>query len=252
MEMKKLPAYLRRLLVAGVALGGLILAVPLAQGADHLDSPSAKNAPSADLTDLYAWTDAGGERLNLIMNVMPMAAAGAQFSTATQYVFHVDAHSAFGTASAMSTAIVCEFYTGTNIECWARRDDATMGYVSGDASAEAGLTSDDESIRVFAGMRNDPFYFNLNGFEAVAEVARGALAMDPPAFTPTADGCPMIDSATSTSLVTQLMSEPGGGAATDDFAGTNVLSIVMQVDLDLITDADNQIISTWASTHQGS
>ena len=56
--------------------------------------------------------------------------------------------------------------------CWLGTDE----YVTGDASAITGLTSADGKLKVFAGLRADPFFFNLDGFhhaEATVEGGRG-------------------------------------------------------------------------------
>lgn len=230
--------------VLGAAVG-LSAAVPFAHGADHLDSPATTAEPAADLNDFYGWTSADGTKLNLVMTAMPLAGDDAAFGDATQYAFHVHAHPGFGMDPAMSTLILCEFYDTDRVECWARRDGETVGYVWGDASDEAGLTNDDGSMRVFAGLRNDPFYFNLSGFQETGKIVRGAvggLAFDD-------NGCPDLDEGTANALVTQLMSDADGNPGGDDLAGANTLALVLQVDLDLVSDSDNRTFSLWASTH---
>lgn len=237
-----------------VGLGGLgalaLLAAPPAQGADHLDSPATQSDPSADIADLYAWTSSDGNSLNLVATVMPIAGAGATFGDATQYVFHVDAHPGFGMDAAMSTDIVCQFYTASDVECWAMQDDSVAAYVEGNPSDTAGIG--DGALRVFAGLRNDPFFFNLDGFSATAETVRGALMTDPLPFTIDAVGCPDLDESTATALVTQLMTngpDAEDGAPIDDLRGANVLALVLQVDLDLVSDTDNRTLTAWVSTH---
>lgn len=251
--MTKRASLWRRLAVGLGGLGALALvAAEPAQGADHLDSDAAVADPAADLTDWYAWTSADGESLNMIMAVTPLAGDDAAFSDATQYSFHVNAHENLLAEASLSTLITCQFYSETNLECWAQRGDAVVGYVEGDPSAEAGITSDDGSIRVFAGLRNDPFYFNLDGFGEVASTVRTVVEDSPGALGLDANGCPAgLDEGTRAALVSQLATnapDAPDGTPINDLEGANVLALVMQVDLDLVSDATNQTLSTWAST----
>ena len=62
------------------------------------------------------------------------------------------------------------------------------------------------------------------------------------------EGCPALDTATSNFLVGQLQSGIGGIAATNTFAGSNVLSLTIQIDKDVI-DGGGPILGVWASTH---
>lgn len=251
--MKNRASLWRRFAVGLGALGALALvAAEPVQGADHLDSDATVGDPAADITDWFAWTSADGESLNMIMALTPLAGADATFSDATQYSFHVNAHPDLLSAAGMSTLITCQFYTETDIECWAQREGSVVGYVEGDASDTAGVTNGDSSIRVFAGVRNDPFYFNLDGFKAVEETVRGVVADSPGALGLDGNGCPAgLDSDTRAALVGQLAAnapDAPDGTPINDLDGANVLAIVMQVDLDLVSDADNTIFSTWAST----
>ena len=253
--MKKRPNFLRGFLAAALALGGVaLLTPPAAQGADHLDSNAAKADPSADLADWYAWTDPDGEHLNLAMTFMPLASDGAQFSTETVYAFHVNAHPDLLNDPGMSTLITCRFYDGTNLECWANQGDTVAAYIDGDAGVEAGAVNAEDNLRVFAGMRNDPFYFNLDGFLSVSQTVRSVVAGNPAVLGLDENGCPAgADETTRNALVGQLMTNPEGAPADapiDDLAGANVMAIVMQVDLGLVTDSANTVLSTWASTHK--
>lgn len=230
--------------LAGLAV---VIALPVtALAADHLDFPGADADPLADITDLYAWTSDDASRVRLVLGVAPFATADTRWSTATQYVFHVGAGPAFGTIAEERT-IVCQPYTDSELECWVRDTDGTvLDYVGGDASATAGLTSTSGDVRLFAGPRNDAFFFNLVGFNETRAIVLGAAA----SLSFDAAGCPAIDAATSAALVGQLQSGEGGAAATDTFAGANVLAIVLEVDKSLLTSSGNEILAIWASSHR--
>src|SRR5437773_1489319 len=83
--------------------------------------------------------------------------------------------------------------------------------LAGDASDPKGISSDTKKLQVFAGLRDDPFFFNQDGFDEMIEQTKAALAMS----TPDAAGCPALDTATSTSILTQLHRGKMAAAATD-------------------------------------
>jgi hypothetical protein len=210
----------------------------LAHSADHLDGPAVKLDPSTDINDLFSWMD--GTNAVFALTVSPAAAAGAKFSDAAQYVVHTSSAATFG-GTATNTDIICTFDTTQKIQCWVGGDD----YVTGDASAAAGLTSTSGKLKVFAGLRADPFFFNLDGFNHTRATVIGAaplLAFDDA-------GCPTIDGLTSSTLVSQLKTSPDGGAPVDFFQNLNTLSIVISVDKSLVTKG-GPIVSAWASTNK--
>lgn len=227
----------RRLQVVGLASLGLLAAVP-GYSADHRDSPEPTMNPAADINDVYAWVPSAG-RVALAMTVSPFAEAGATFGDGIQYIFHVGSSQGYGMPQTNVT-IVCTFSPNQRVQCWAG-DDV---YVEGDASVEGGITSEDGSMTVFTGLRDDPFFFNLNGFQSVA----ATVTMVAPALMYDPNGCPTVDAATSAALVNQLGSEPNGMPAQDDFAGANTLAIVVEIDAGKVTPG-GPIIGVWASTN---
>jgi len=217
-----------------------LLVSPIAFAADHIDSPAAVNTPSADITDFYSWMTADASHLNMVLNVTPFATADSMWSDATVYAMHVSSMGEYGGAET-KTQVLCRFYKadGTGIECWA--DDE---YVAGDPSDPAGLASDSGKLKVFAGLRNDPFFFELVGFgNAVAAVIDAA-----PNLTFDADMCPVLDDATSATLIGLLTSGKDGAPASDTLAGANVLSLVVQLDKTTV-NAGGDFLATWAATH---
>lgn len=229
------------LLGAVIGVAGLVsLAPERAEGADHTDPPGLAE-PLADIADFYAWMDTGAENLNLITTVAPLDGATA-FSTAVQYGFHVSSRADFGATDETLTQVVCQFYDTDAIECWVlAADGSVVDYVEGDPTDEAGLQSESGDVTVFAGSRNDPFYFNQSGFNAtVAAVveAAGGLTFDE-------GNCPAVDSDTSAALVGLLQTD---GAAEDDLADSNVLALVVQVDKTLV-NGGGDLLAAWASTN---
>ncbi len=222
----------------GLAIGALLAPAAIAIAADHIDSPSAVADPAADITDLYAWMNSDASKVNLILNVTPFAGAESGFSDAVQYVFHIGSSSGYGEAQT-ETLVLCQFDDAGAVQCWAGDDE----YVTGDASSDAGIASDSGALRVFSGLRNDPFFMENVGFNntvAAVLAAAPSLTFDP-------EGCPLLDQATSNALVGALQSGADGAAASDTFAGSNVLSLVVQADKDLVSSG-GPLLTVWAST----
>jgi hypothetical protein len=196
----------------------LLLASSNALAADHVDGPGAILDPAADITDVFAWTNANASKINLIMNVGPFGASG--FSDAVTYTFHVESSAAYGEVGTAAT-ITCEFYDATNIECW-----GPGVYVTGDPSDPAGIANSASSIKVFAGPRNDPFFFELAGFNAAVDAVVGL-------GVPADGNCPTVNGAISSSLVNALTAN---GSPVDTFAGATVQSLVVQIDKAIIAE----------------
>jgi hypothetical protein len=222
-----------------LALGAL-LAPQATRAADHIDAPAAVADPSADITDLYAWMSSDASKVNLIMDVTPFAGADSAFSDAVQYVFHVNSSAGYGMPQG-ETTIICEFDAASQIECWAGDQ-----YVKGDASAATGLASANGKMTVFAGLRDDPFFMEFNGFTRTVSTVVGAAG----GLTFDAEGCPDLGATTAGVLVGQL--QHGVDDATDasnTFAGSNVLSLTIQIDKDVLT-GNGPLLGVWASTNQ--
>jgi hypothetical protein len=235
---------MRRVVAAGLGLGGaavaLLAVTSLTRAADHRDAPDVQVAANiaADINDVYAWMSEDASKLNLAMTVFPVADKGAQFSDAVQYVFHVNSAKGYGAAQT-ETLIMCTFAADQTIQCWAGDE-----YVTGDASSEKGLTSESGALKVFAGLRNDPFFFNLDGFLAATDIVKGAGKI-PDADE---DGCPDVPGDAAGQIVGQLGAAPGGGKATDFFAGANTLAIVVQVDKEIVAGG-GPTLAVWGSTN---
>lgn len=218
-------------------LAGLTLAVP-ALAADHRDAPKTKTDPAADINDVYTWVEGG--KLLVAMTVFPIADATSQFSPEVQYVFHLGRGAAYGSDDT-KTDIICTFAVDQTASCWV----GTADYVTGDASIVEGLPAADGKFRVFAGLRADPFFFNLEGFNdaiATVQAAAGGLTFD-------GAGCPALDGATSALLVGMLQGTNSGADPAEDFFGAlNTLSIVIELDPSLVAGTGD-FVTVWASTH---
>jgi hypothetical protein len=189
----------RRALVLALALAPLatLSALRLGHASDHLDGPRVTADPQSDITDVFAFTSPENpSRVVLAMAVTSYAEDASTFSPLVDYAFRVQRVEAVSPLTLDSTArdVVCEFDGGTpqKVTCTAPGGltaTATVGDTGGGtASGSSG------SMRVFAGLRSDPAFFDRQG--ALATVATGHAS-----FT-------------------------GQNA----FAGANVLAIVIEVD----------------------
>ena len=211
------------------------------RSADHADGPAALADPAADITDVLAWMSPDAQRVFLVMDLVRNATTASRFSDSVQYVFHTTSRPSFGAPPSPEATLICTFNQAQIIQCWAGNDE----YVTGDASTITGIVSDDGKFRVFAGLRNDPFFFNLAGFRATSRMVAGAAASLQ--FDPA--GCPLLDATTSAALVTQLRTAPGGGPAVNNFDRFNVLAIVIAIDKSIVTK-NGPILSVWGSTNR--
>lgn len=232
--------------VGGACLATAVIHPRLARSADHLDAPATVAEAAADINDVYAFLDKPGDASTSViyaMTVFPNAPATAKFSDTVQYVFHTSSGAKFN-ATTSDLNIICTFDAAQKIQCWAGADE----YVTGDASQGTGLTSASGKFKVFAGLRADPFFFNLDGFKKTVQavedtVAGGALNFDDA-------GCPLLQPGTDTALQGYLSSDPdGGGAAQDFFKKFNGLAIVVQLDKSVATKG-GPVVSVWGSTHR--
>lgn len=227
----------KKILSLSLAAAALLCA-PSAFAADHLDAPGAVADPAADITDVYTWVE--GSKVVMVLNVTPSATTSSKFSDTVQYVLHTTSGPSFGMTTS-SLDFIATFDASQTIQLWAGSAD----YVTGDASATAGLSSASGRVKVFAGLRDDPFFFNLDGFK----VATSTVAAAAPGLTFDGTGCPAVDASTSAAVVGLLKSDGVGGAGKNFFAGLNVLSIVVEVDKTLVADGGDAV-SVWASTHK--
>jgi hypothetical protein len=229
-------------LAAVAAIGGFLAVGRSAKSADHLDSNLAKADPAADINDLYSWVD--GNNAVFAVTVSPVATATSKFSNAVQYVIHTNSGATYGNTPSAAD-IICTFDAAQVAKCWAGADE----YVTGNAGAAGGITSASGKFKVFAGLRADPFFFNLKGFQKAVTTVKGAAAGG---LGKNAAGCFNVDAPTSAVLVGQLQGDPDGAAGApgkDFFKALNTLAIVVQIDKSLVTKG-GPIVATWASTNK--
>jgi hypothetical protein len=243
---------LKKLAFLGGAFGlgiGALLVAHSTQAADHLDSPGAAANPLADITDVYAWNTSDAAKVNLVMAVSPADPGTRHFGPSVQYVFHVSSTPTIVSMNRTETKVICTFAADNDAQCWVGDKD----YVKGDPSGTDGMTSADGKVKVWAGRRADPFFFNLNGFKdtvGFVEQNGSGLSFDNA-------GCPQLSALQGAGLRAQLAEGPRGsnthppcsGSSSNCFEDLNVLAIVVQVDKTLLNEGTNKVLAVWGSTH---
>lgn len=214
----------KRRSLGALVIGGLLIAGAYeAVASDHLDTPTVLADPSADIADLFAWTSADGRHLNLVMTIV-----GRRFSDQLQYVFHVGSGERLGETTT-NTSIICRFDVANAAECWAGEVD----YLSGDASGPDGLAGRNGHFRVFAGLRDDPFFNNVTGTREALATAAAALRRG---TTVDAVAREILDQWRHTS----------GGPARNFLAGWKSSALVVSIDLDVVA-AGGTLVAVWGA-----
>ena len=206
--------------VAGMAL--IVGASPLLTSAsDHLDAPAAKADHRVDITDVYAFK-AGAGKTTLVLNVdgllTPADGKTASFRKDALYELKIDRNQDGKADLAYRVRFSSPITNGDGSKTQAyvvRRAAgvaAARNVWSGKVVATGLTTPYKHGVKVahvmgggavFAGVRDDPFFFDLPGFVEFKSQLLGG----------------------STNLGTLL----GGFTGTDTFAGTNVLSIAIRL-----------------------
>ena len=148
----------QRFRITGLALA---LAAGGALAADHRDGTLATSDPSADLNDVYLFTNPNdASELVAILTFHPDAPRNARFSDAVEYRMHFD-----NGAEGGRNTITCTFPDGLNVRCSGLGETLSV-------EGPIERTVSDGDIRVFAGLRDDPFFFDGPAFNRTrADVA---------------------------------------------------------------------------------
>ena len=200
------------------------------RASDHLDSPTVIADPRTDIGDVYAWTSPDQRQLNLVMTIV-----GHSFSDKVAYVFHIDSGKQFGRTT-VTTDITCRFASATQADCQVGKN---ADRAQGDASVPTGLQGAKHRFRVFAGLRDDPFFNNVRGTRAAYAVAEKAMQGQ-------TASCPHFDAETSRAILDQWR-HTDGGPGTNLLAGWTPASIVMSVDVGLVNKG-GKMLAVWGAT----
>lgn len=223
--MKAKTTDLRRGLAALLAIGVISSATYLI-AADHIDAP-AVTGKASDITDFYAFeSPSNSSNLVFVVNTQgllaPMATAAAAFDSDVMLEVNVDNSS---TKDNMEDLVLQVTFENGKVQVYGPVAPIEKGLnstlvttgnkVEADISTYAGspMTGEANGIKVFAGPRDDPFFFDLDQFKKV--------------IAGTASG----------------FNNPG----TDTFAGTNVMSVIIELPKSLLGSGP---INAWATTNR--
>jgi hypothetical protein len=164
-----------------LALGGAPL---LVTGADHLDAPALGGLTNAagefaphsdhgdrDINDVYVFEGSNASRTALVMTTNPAVNLfNTTFGTNVRYAINVDRNGdakqdlayvwRFGAVNgAGAQSYTVTRYTGSNA-----RTLATGVKIGSGSTGGSGIGTAKDGAKVFAGVRSDPFFFDLTGF----------------------------------------------------------------------------------------
>lgn len=214
--MKKSRLYLGLSLVA---VSGLIL-----MAADHADAPLVTGNAN-DITDVYAFQGQDNNNLVFVVNTQgllsPGATANATFNENVMTEINID-NNGDNVEDLVIQAIkrgnkmyffgpTAPGMTGTNSTI---KTNAAAGSVQISQYGASAIMATNNGMKFFAGPRDDPFFFDLDQYKAI--------------LAGTASG----------------FNNPG----TDTFAGTNVLSTIVEVPKTMLGSSSS--INVWAETKQ--
>lgn len=202
-----------------VAITGLLLVA-----ADHIDSPGVSNTGN-DITDVYAFQGADTNNLVFVVNsqglLTPGTTGAASFKENVLTEINID-----NNGDNVEDLVIQAIKRGNKMYFFGPVAPGTPGTSSTIKTSNAAgsveisqygnaaITSTSGGMKFFAGPRDDPFFFDLNQFKAI--------------LGGTASG----------------FNNPG----TDTFAGTNVLSTVIEVPKSLLGSSTS--INVWAETKE--
>ena len=197
--------------VSALAIASSLFVATWASAADHGEAPGTQADPAADITDFYAWPKMADSSEGTLVAAIGFgtglsASKPVPYDPDVLYGIHIDSdmdHIAdtdiwirFGQNSAGEWGVQVQGLPGT--------DAAVVGAVESTLETDSGL-------RVFAGLRDDPFFFDFTGFSDT--LATGNLSFD---------------------------------STRDSFAGVNIGAIV--VEMDAATAAPSGQLQIWATT----
>jgi hypothetical protein len=220
--MKRNKLLLTAIAAATLITGGIIMA------ADHIDAP-AVTGQTTDITDLYVFrSPVNTNNLVFVANLQglmsPTVTATAKFDQNNMIEFNVD-----NTGDMVEDLVIqAKYDLATNkMYVYGPVAPSSTGLTSklqGNPTAEVGVTpygsapvvaTGANGIQVFAGPRDDPFYFDLTQFNKIISGQASSF------------------------------NNPG----TDAVAGTNVMSVVVEVPKTLLGNiAASNTINVWLKT----
>src|SRR5581483_2016996 len=166
-----------------LALGGaLALALAVVAGAapasaaDHGDAPLTKANHAEDIADVYAFNDGPNVAFAVTVNPLSMPGVAPTFDAAGLYQIKIDNNGDAVADVTYNVTFGAPASDGTqNVTVLKATGAAADGTSNGGTQLIAGKTTaatadpvvnTKGSVKLFAGLRDDPFFFDLNAFKA--------------------------------------------------------------------------------------
>jgi hypothetical protein len=167
-----------------------------------------------------------------------MTIQGHTFADKVKYVIHVDSGTVFGHTSA-STSIVCRFSAANAVSCRVGNADSA----SGDPTDPTGLEGSNHLFRIYAALRDDPFYNNVKGLLEAYQTANAAIKNGAPVDSA---GCAHFDQPTAKAILNQ-MGHTDGGPAQNLLYNWTVSALAISVDLSAVSRG-GKLLAVWGTT----
>ena len=236
---------MRRKILAAATLAAvpLLLLTGSLNAADHRDAPGVDGAGEGDITDVFAFLDPNdASKLVLAMGVNPFAVPGAtptyRFSPDFLYQFKIDRSGTyvedfvvqvqFKNTSTSQQATVSVSYPDPNFlgavnQPFANPNSSISGPVGN-------VFGDPNSVQAFAGLRDDPFVFDLAQFNRILGGTQDVFRNIPSSPLGPLRG---------------RTARADGTSGVDSFAGFNASYIVVEFPVAWL--AVNKIVNIWAT-----
>ncbi|SMD32892.1 protein of unknown function [Reichenbachiella faecimaris] len=236
---------MKKKIVIGLSMVAMVLTVVWA--ADHIDAPAVGSLTAGsgdtDITDFYAFeSPASSDNYVFVCNVQgltaPTATGDLSFNEDVMYEFNIDTdadqvedwviQTIFRDGKVISFGPVAPSASGTasTIENSGPRVEALVTAYG--ESAEIGTAS---GIKLFAGSRDDPFFMDFFKFVDIVNGVGNSLQLD------------VADPADGEAYATSF-----DASGADTFAGTNVMSVVVEVPKDMIGGSAVTQFDVWAES----
>ncbi len=231
---------MKKLIIACSALATLGVGYFLI-AADHIDAPAVgsltEGSSAADITDYYAFeSKENPDNYVFVVNVQgltaPAATANASFDEEVMYEINID-----NNADNVEDLVIQAIFRNGNVVVFGPTAPAQAG-LSGKvetagtrvstaitAYGDSPVVGTNGGIKVFAGPREDPFFMDFFQFVSIVNGVGAALGDD----VNTGVYDPNRDSDPDTEGVQPYPASFKGAEATDTFAGSNVLSVVIEL-----------------------
>ena len=181
-----------------------LLAAQPALAADHAEAPGTQADPAADIADLYAWYSGSDVTFALTFAGLGPAGGMATYDTDVLYQIHIDNDADNMADHSVDVRFGQDADGNWGVQAMMPDGSVVQGAVGENHTADGNT--------VYAGLRDDPFFFDLTGFVTTLDTA--TVSFD---------------------------------STRDSLAGTNVTSVVVELDRATI-DGGGDVIAIWATS----